>query len=1198
MVKKGFSCSAVKFCLVLFFVFITGAVTNELKSQASLDSLGSFWSLTPHQSNKDVRVIAADSSGFLYAGIWGEGILRSTDNGANWVDLTNDLTFKNITAIEFDSTGKIYLGTLGGGVFYSSNNGNNWTQANSGLTNLRVTTLKIQKGGPMYVGTVGGGVFRSVNGGLLWTQQNNGLFFWEISAMIINNSGHVIVGTPRDGIYRSTDQGNNWMRSNGSITNRNITSFAKNTIGELVVGTLGGGVCNSVDGGGNWVEIKRSSNCVNVNCVVYASIQSPVAGLADFGLVRYDDQNAEDWVLSNYRSTGVNCIIRTANNTIWAAVPFMGIYKSVNRGQNWSMVSLANNVQNIQIKGGKPNFVISATPAGGVMISSNNGITWYSGGLTDYTVTSFGLDSNGNFLAGVVNKSGAKYGTLYKTTDNGGTWIQLWTKKDTVINVIATNPQGYLFTGLSFPPINPQNPNSIVTELYMTTNNGNTWQHIACKAPTSAGFPFISINYNGDIYLNQDYGLYKSTNLGTDWTQVLNNTVAQATSVGFTTNRNVFVGTDLGIFKSTDHGFMWQTDDFGLQYPAVSQLIITPWNEIIVGLSYSYGFLYSSNAGGSYKKMNYKMNLANLKQVTISNSGFLYATNSSIYRAVSPFALAPPVLDLPAANAEGVEGKPTLSWNAVTNADMYEFQISTDIDFNNIKERGTIGATSYKLRYNLESFTLYYWRVRSRVNSSLGDWAPFRSFTTTVTPPTLISPENKSGSNSVTNLKLLWLKVNGAGIYNVELAKDIDFNYVVYAHETKDTFAIVPSLELYTKYYWRVNGKTFKATGPWSDTWEFFTKLKPPVLRAPAHRSVALPTVVKLEWNNSDGGQKYEVRLAKDSLFVSMVFEGTAENNNEHLTELLENNTVYWWTIRAINDDGMSDWQTPWKFSTVITAPNLVLPADGSEDLKTAQTFEWTGDTAATKYHIQISKDGGFSNFAYNDSNVATVKLPYDKLEYFERYYWRVRKYAGDVPGLWSVVWKINTGLGQTILTSPANNSKDIGNDVMFIWENLKGADEYILELSENVEFTVVPSKITTADTRYEILSLDYDKDYFFRVRGKYSKGQGDWSEIFTFKTKKISDVSEAVTGLSNFEVYPNPTAQSFSIDLMLNEDAETIIGLTNMQGRPVAEIHKGWLNSGSHKIAWISGNLTQGSYLLNLTVNGKTTSKQVIIIK
>ena len=330
-----------------------------------------------------------------------------------------------------------------------------------------------------------------------------------------------------------------------------------------------------------------------------------------------------------------------------------------------------------------------------------------------------------------------------------------------------------------------------------------------------------------------------------------------------------------------------------------------------------------------------------------------------------------------------------------------------------------------------------------------------------------------------------------------------------------------------------------------------------------------------------------------------MVFEGLAENNTQQQTKILENNTTYWWSIRSLNDDGNSDWSVPWRFTTVITAPTLVSPADNSIDLKTIQDFVWNPDTAATAYHLQVSKDAGFTDLVFNDSTLTSVTFDNAMLDYYQRYYWRVRKYVGDVPGLWSEVWKLTTGIGKVVLISPDNNSQDLGNDIVFIWQNLKGADEYQFQLSEQQDFAVLVSNVTTTDTRHEIISLDYDKSYYFRVKGKYADGEGEWSDIFTFRTKVYSGVDEIpVAGLTGFEIYPNPFSSSLSIGLTLNKDADIRLQITGLNGETIGEIYTGSLAWGTYNFSYNPANLTQGAYLITLFVNGKSVTKQVVLIK
>ena len=83
-----------------------------------------------------VFTFAVNSNGYIFAGTGGTGVYRSTDNGANWTQVTNGLNYADIYSLAADSSGNIYAGTFGtGGVFLSTNNGASWTQKNNGLTN-------------------------------------------------------------------------------------------------------------------------------------------------------------------------------------------------------------------------------------------------------------------------------------------------------------------------------------------------------------------------------------------------------------------------------------------------------------------------------------------------------------------------------------------------------------------------------------------------------------------------------------------------------------------------------------------------------------------------------------------------------------------------------------------------------------------------------------------------------------------------------------------------------------------------------------------------------------------------------------------------------------------------------------------------------------------------------------------------------
>ncbi len=1178
---------------VLLGFFITNVTA---RSESALDTLGNYWSPISGVSNGDIKTVSIDSSGFIYVSIWGEGIFRSTNSGTSWTDITNDLSFPNVTAIEFDSTGAIYLGTLGGGVFRSTNNGNSWVEVNTGLTNKRVTSLKIYRGGPMYAGTIGGGVFRSTNGGRNWTQVNNGLKFWHITAMILSDYGAVVVGTPNDGVWRSTDQGENWQRANGSISSRNITSFARNLQGELAVGTLGGGVCISIDGGGGWSVYNEDDKCVDVTAVVFADINAPVAGLAKDGIVWYDDQIWLQWRLSSMRSSGITALARSANNTLWAAIPLMGLYKSTDKGASWTYVDFATQFSKLEVFGLKDGYVLSTAKDTSLLISSDYGVTWEGGYLRDYTITAFGLDSTGGWLVGALSKTNPTTGYLFRSADNGQNWTPLWAKRDTSVVAIGVNTQGHIYCGLRFPPDDPKDPNSIMSEIYVSTNNGTDWMHKAAKSPAD-GFEFVAINFNDEVYINQDDGLYKSNDGGDTWTQVLADNIARVSSIDFSSNNDVYCGTDLGLFKSTNNGTNWITNDFGMTYPDVKKIIVTINDQIIVGLAGNNGFLCSGGGGTGFYEINRGFIQTYLWSMSQSRDGFIYIASNTLYRGIEPPAMVPPAPVSPQNNTEGVDRNATFTWDGNPKADMYEFQISESNDFFIIGEKLTIGKTSHKLRYTLKPATRYFWRVRSRTNSAMSEWSEIMAFMTIIEAPELVSPENHSGSHDTAGVAFYWHPVDSASLYVFELATDSRFSNIISTQEVADTNVTVGGLELYKKYYWRVKGRTFKADGPWSEIWDFTTKMRPPVLKAPPDGSSGHPTVVLLEWFETDGGVKYEIQLARDSLFQDMVFEGLTESNTSQRTKVLEYFKTYWWRVRALNDDGQSDWSEAWKFTTIITAAELIEPTDKSVDLDVDITFKWRFDDDATNYHIQISKNAGFTDIIFEDTDVIPDTINVSGFEHFTKYYWRVRKMHNELVGLWSDTWSFTTGIGQVQIISPENGAENQPTDMTFIWELLKGADIYIFQLALTDDFSSLVKYIETDQTQVEVNDLEQDTKYYFRVKGKYTDGEGEWSEVYEFTTQIGAGVYYDETD-SDIKVYPNPFVATLNIEFNLLKDSNVNLEIRDARGTEIATILSGRVSAGRHIYEYLPSELSQGSYLVILTIDGKQAVRQVIMIK
>jgi photosystem II stability/assembly factor-like uncharacterized protein len=110
----------------------------------------------------EVISMTCSSSGVLFAGTYGSGIFRSTDNGKSWSNVNNNSPARFIYSLLTDRLNNVYASTFNYGVIHSSNNGDSWEQYFSGLGGTEYYSLAISPQGRLYVGS-NSGLFRSTS---------------------------------------------------------------------------------------------------------------------------------------------------------------------------------------------------------------------------------------------------------------------------------------------------------------------------------------------------------------------------------------------------------------------------------------------------------------------------------------------------------------------------------------------------------------------------------------------------------------------------------------------------------------------------------------------------------------------------------------------------------------------------------------------------------------------------------------------------------------------------------------------------------------------------------------------------------------------------------------------------------------------------------------------------------------------------
>ncbi len=106
--------------------------------------------LTDRWSNIPIVSTLAVSGTNLYAGT-DLGVFLSTNNGTNWIAMSNGLMSNPVVALTGSGT-NLFAGTLNGGVFLSTNNGTSWTPINTGLAKTVIYILTVS-GTNLFAGT-------------------------------------------------------------------------------------------------------------------------------------------------------------------------------------------------------------------------------------------------------------------------------------------------------------------------------------------------------------------------------------------------------------------------------------------------------------------------------------------------------------------------------------------------------------------------------------------------------------------------------------------------------------------------------------------------------------------------------------------------------------------------------------------------------------------------------------------------------------------------------------------------------------------------------------------------------------------------------------------------------------------------------------------------------------------------------------
>ena len=187
----------------------------------------------------------------LFASI-GYSILRSSDDGKNWIPANHGLAPDSAIIFLAVSGTSIFAGSNTGGVYRSDDSGGNWSKVNKGLPSTFITGLAACAE-TLYAGT-GTGLFQSTDKGSNWSKVTAVKCTWGGEDLV--TSGQSIFLQTDSGLYLSTDAGKRWLLVYSGFFDASALAISgSNLFATVSQSQLGPAVYLSTDIGKNWTPI-------------------------------------------------------------------------------------------------------------------------------------------------------------------------------------------------------------------------------------------------------------------------------------------------------------------------------------------------------------------------------------------------------------------------------------------------------------------------------------------------------------------------------------------------------------------------------------------------------------------------------------------------------------------------------------------------------------------------------------------------------------------------------------------------------------------------------------------------------------------------------------------------------------------------------------------------------------------------------
>ncbi len=545
-----------------------------------LDSAETIGRVIINPSDPDEIFVAAVGS--YFSPTHQRGIFKSTNGGAAWnqslfvsdstggIDIVMDPANPDfLLAAMWERVRRPNSSHLYGpssGIYRSTDNGDSWqllgpatglpdaSSSDVGRIGLAISMTNPEISYALYNdGAVYTGLYKTTNYGSSWTNADpdmeiaNGVsnFSWYFGQVRINPADPDKIYVMDVGFMRSSDGGANWNLSYQTHVDHHSLAFDPSDPNYLINGD-DGGIYISTNGGSTWSGPKEMPNTQFYEIGLdYNNPQKLYGGTQDNNTIRTQTGNLDDW----------NALI--GGDGFYVVVDFTD-----------------------------PNIIYAESQNGFLQKSTDGGINF------DYARNGINQNEPTNWSTPVVmdpnDHNVLYYGTdrVYRTTNGAGNWTAIspdltdgipGTRLGTVTTIdVAPTNSDVIFAGTDD------------SHVWVTTDYGANWTDISGTLPyrwvtrvkvDPNNENNVYVTFSGLKWHDPQPHVFKSNNMGADWTDISNN-LPDAPVNAFAVDNNdsdrLYLGSDVGAFMSFNGGSSWQPIADGLPVVSVYDMKIHP----------------------------------------------------------------------------------------------------------------------------------------------------------------------------------------------------------------------------------------------------------------------------------------------------------------------------------------------------------------------------------------------------------------------------------------------------------------------------------------------------------------------------------------------------------------------------------------------------------------------------------------------